>query len=416
MIGTVIRIGALRLWHNRLELALAFVVPILFFSIFAVIFGGQLGRGLRAIKVAVVDDDQSAFSGQVVNDLAETSGLRLVRSVADSPANGVMKSKEARRMVKQGQVAVAVIIPSGLADSLTSAGDTVATVELLTDSSEPVAVQLVAGRLRESIMTRQGEFLKEQGARRARAAKLMMGLNRNRRLPDNDDEIDAESSSSPPTSSGWNLSNLNVLGDTQSNPAVTMYAAGIAVLFLLFSTMGAAGTLLEEEEAGTLERLLTTHLSLLQLLAGKWLWTTMLGIAQTTVMFVWAWLVFGIDLPGRILGFAIMTAFTSGAAASLALCLATLCRSRQQLIGVSTILILSMSALGGSMVPRYVMSESLQRAGLFTFNAWALDGYTKVFWRELPISELGPQVAVLFGMTVALLVITGWRARRWRTM
>ena len=34
------------------------------------------------------------------------------------------------------------------------------------------------------------------------------------------------------------------------------------------------------------------------------------------------------------------------------------------------------------MFPRFAMSEGLQTAGLFTFNAWALDGYQKVFWRD----------------------------------
>ena len=56
-----------------------------------------------------------------------------------------------------------------------------------------------------------------------------------------------------------------------------------------------------------------------------------------------------------------------------------------------------MSALGGSMFPRFLMSETMQRIGLVTFNAWALDGYLKVFWRDAPIWELWPQVAVLAG-------------------
>ncbi|MFN0052333.1 MAG: hypothetical protein ACKV0T_09075 [Planctomycetales bacterium] len=77
--------------------------------------------------------------------------------------------------------------------------------------------------------------------------------------------------------------------------------------------------------------------------------------------------------------------------------------------------ILSMSALGGSMVPRYVMSEALQRAGLITFNAWALDGYNKVFWRNLPVTDLWPQVAVLLATTLVLLPIARWQARRWQT-
>ena len=67
--------------------------------------------------------------------------------------------------------------------------------------------------------------------------------------------------------------------------------------------------------------------------------------------------------------------------------------TRGQLSGISVVLVLTMSALGGSMVPRYVMSESLQQYGLCTFNAWALDGFDKVFWRELPVEALAPQLA-----------------------
>ena len=44
-----------------------------------------------------------------------------------------------------------------------------------------------------------------------------------------------------------------------------------------------------------------------------------------------------------------------------------------------------MSALGGSMFPRFLMSETMQKVGLLTFNAWALDGYLKVFWRKAAI-------------------------------
>ena len=90
-----------------------------------------------------------------------------------------------------------------------------------------------------------------------------------------------------------------------------------------------------------------------------------------------------------------MTVVTAAAAAALGLVLATLARSRGQLSGFSTILILTMSALGGSMFPRFLMSERMQKVGLLTFNAWALDGYLKVFWRNAPVWQLWPQVAVL---------------------
>ena len=51
-----------------------------------------------------------------------------------------------------------------------------------------------------------------------------------------------------------------------------------------------------------------------------------------------------------------------------------------------------------------------------TFNAWALDGYLKVFWRDAPLVDLWPQVLVLAGLTVVFLPGARFFARRWETL
>jgi ABC-2 type transport system permease protein len=65
------------------------------------------------------------------------------------------------------------------------------------------------------------------------------------------------------------------------------------------------------------------------------------------------------------------------------------------------------------MFPRIFMTEAMQKAGLVTFNAWALDGYVKVFWREAPLADLLPQVGMLAGFMVVFLVLARLFARRW---
>ena len=97
----------------------------------------------------------------------------------------------------------------------------------------------------------------------------------------------------------------------------------------------------------------------------------------------------------------------------IGLLLATLCKTRGQLNGLSVILILTMSALGGSMVPRYVMSDRMREMGLWTFNAWALDGYDKVFWRDLPVDALLPQLGVVMIAGIAFLLVARALAIRW---
>ena len=112
-------------------------------------------------------------------------------------------------------------------------------------------------------------------------------------------------------------------------------------------------------------------------------------------------------------GFVIMTLVAAAAASGFGLMLGTACRSQGQLQGLSTIVILVMSAVGGSMFPRFMMPEAMQKAGLATFNGWAIDGYQKVFWRDAPVYELWPQLLALGTMAVVFLLIARRLARRW---
>ena len=116
---------------------------------------------------------------------------------------------------------------------------------------------------------------------------------------------------------------------------VSFYAAGIGVMFLLFSVSGASGSLLDEVDTGTLDRVLSTRVGMSGLLAGKWLFIALLGMLQLTVMFLWGRLAFGLDLFHHLPGFVVMTVFTAAPRRGFGLLLATLARTRAQLSGMS---------------------------------------------------------------------------------
>ena len=212
---------------------------------------------------------------------------------------------------------------------------------------------------------------------------------------------------------GVSIDTVDVMRQGNRESLISFYAAGIGVMFLLFSITGASGSLLDEVDSGTLDRVLSTRVGMSGLLAGKWMFLTLMGAAQLTLMFLWGRIAFGLDLFHHVPGFVVMTAFTAAAAAGFGLVLATAARTRAQLSGMSTIIILIMSSMGGSMFPRFLMSETMQKIGLVTFNAWALDGYLKVFWRNAPLVALWPQLLVLAGLTLAFLAIARTFARRW---
>jgi ABC-2 type transport system permease protein len=158
---------------------------------------------------------------------------------------------------------------------------------------------------------------------------------------------------------------------------------------------------------------LSSRVTMTALLAGKLTFNTLLAFAQLLVMFLWGWAVFHLDFFTHIPGFIVMGLCTAFAVAGFGILLASMCHTRGQLGAVSTLLILVMSSMGGSMFPRYMMPEAMQKAGLFTINAWAIDGFTKVFWRDQPITALWPQIGVLLAVGVVLFAAARRIARRW---
>ena len=69
MIGPVVRISWLALARDRYALVLSFVVPIAFFSILALVFGGLGREGLPPVRVVVVDEDRTVMSALLVKAL-----------------------------------------------------------------------------------------------------------------------------------------------------------------------------------------------------------------------------------------------------------------------------------------------------------------------------------------------------------
>jgi ABC-2 type transport system permease protein len=419
MIATLLKAGWLNLRRDRVAQALTFALPIVFFSIFASVFGGQ-GEGTSRIRVAVVDEDRSELSARIVAGLEKESALRVRRA---TEAGAPLDRAAAEQLVKDGEVPVAIVIPSGIGASFGFAAPGTTKIQLLADVSDRIAPQMVLGLLQKVAMTAAPDLMMRGGMKqfeeRAGALTPQQRQAVDQWLPRLKDEAQQPAGGASDAGGGMMLSTevVDVMaGGARRGSLISFYAAGIGVMFLLFSCVGGAGgALLDEQDAGTLERLLTTRLRMPQLLAGKWLFLALMGFVQLTVMFLWGWLVFGLPLFSHLPGFAVMTAVTAGAAAALGMMLATLARSRAQLQGFSTILILTMSALGGSMFPRFLMSETMQKLGLLTFNGWALDGYLKVFWRDAPLWQLWPQVVVLVTLTLLFLAGARMLARRWET-
>jgi ABC-2 type transport system permease protein len=407
MIFSVMRAGWMNLRRDRTALMLSFVVPIVFFSIFAGMFGGR--RSTPKVSVVIADEDGSANSKRLIAALRLEPALKV--SVAESTA-------AATALVKRGSVPVAIIIPRGFGSSRIQFGQQSKgpAFRLLTDSADPIAPQVANGMLQKTILTAMPELMMDGGVEALDKWSGGLTPEQHATLDKNMAWLRAQPPAKKQPGGGGELINIqmtDVVGETKRNPVVALYAAGIGVMFLLFTASNAGGALLEEAESGTLDRILTTRLSLTQLMLGKLVYIWTLGSLQLLVMFTWGAVVFKLELLRHLGGFAIIAVATTLATSAFGLFLASLSRTRAQLGAISTLIVLTVSAIGGSMFPRFLMPEWVQKAGLVLFNSWALDGFTDVFWRDQPLSALAAPVAVLIGYAIVFFFIARQLTKRW---
>jgi ABC-2 type transport system permease protein len=416
MIASIVRAGWMNLRRDRAALMLSFIVPIVFFSIFATVFGNR-GDGTEKVKLAVADEDHTERSNALLVALRSETALRIVEAPKDQPKFNVASAEE---YVRTGGGPIALVIPKGFGESQISFyGEQKKgpAFRIFADSSDPIAPRVVSGLLQKVVMTAAPDMMMTSGIDAmdrfgggltpVQKATLNGNMAEFRKMRAANPKAKSSSDSLVP------IEVSDVLGKSKKNPLVAFYAAGIGVMFLLFTSSNAGGALLEESESGTLDRILTTRVTLTTLLLGKlvYLWT--LGLVQLVIMFIWGAIAFKLELVKHLGGFAIMAIATSLTTAAFGLLLASVARTRAQLGAISTLVVLTISAIGGSMFPRFLMPESFQKAGLVLFNSWAIDGFTNVFWREAPLTEIALPVAVLAGFAIVFFIVARQLTRRW---
>ena len=430
MIPAIVRTAMTSLRRDRAALALSFVLPIVFFTIFALVFGGRRSTTPR-VMVLLADEDRSPVSTRLVDALQQEGSLLI--KLRPAAVKGVEQPEytaaTAELAVKSGEAPIALIIPHGFGAAPLSFGASNAnrpSIQMLEDTSDPVASQMVSGLLQKVAVTSAPDLMAEEGTKyidqiagglsREQHARINESLDQLRQfMSSRRTAVGAGTRDDRDFTSGTLIAVTSrpVVGEKKDQPMISFYAAAISVMFLLFTASGAAGAMLDEVESGTLERVLSSRVTMSAFMGGKLIFNVLLAFTQLVVMFLWGWAVFKLDFWSHIPGFIVMGLSTAFAVAAFGILLASICRTRAQLGALSTLTILVMSSIGGSMFPRFLMPEGMQKAGLFTINAWAIDGFIKVFWRDEPVSHLWPQVAVLTGLCAVLFAIARRVARKW---
>jgi ABC-2 type transport system permease protein len=181
---------------------------------------------------------------------------------------------------------------------------------------------------------------------------------------------------------------------------------------MFFVVLPLSAIFITERQHGTLQRQLSLGLGHGTLLLGKLLPFMAINLLQAVLMLgVGVWLVpllggEALALPLRLWpALAGMTLALSFAAVSWALLVATVVRTSEQATAFGGVGNIILAALGGIMVPRFVMPAEMRSLTGLSPMAWGLDGFHAVMLRGAGWAGLLPYAArlVLFGLAALLL-------------
>ncbi len=373
--------------HDKRSVLLTFLLPVILITLFALAYGsiGSYDGRSEPVELLVADLDMTSSSKEIVNRIDSLEDIAVV--VSDS-----VKSRE---LVIKGEFVSALIIGQGFQDSLMY-GNSIP-VELIYDRSREMEIGILQQNLISTIMSFTGEIIVNSSIERYVQEQF----------PDIDKDTREAIMKTVKRKDDNSLAVkwTSIVGERNDTKLGLIQAVvGTAILMLLFSVAGVGTSILEEKENGTIKRLLYSPLKGSTILYSKMLFAFFISVLQLTAMFIFAWLVLKMDMSVSMSGLILMIISTSFAVSSLGIFLAAIAKTRHQAQNLSTIIILVMSAIGGSMIPMFIMPAILQKIALISVNYWGIQGFYDLFWRVLPLEEILPKILVLISIGLALTI------------
>ena len=190
------------------------------------------------------------------------------------------------------------------------------------------------------------------------------------------------------------------------------------IFSMFFVVIPIATTFIVEQQQGTLQRLKSYPIPGSLLLLGKLIPYMGINLIQTFLMFmVGIYLVpllggDALQLPEHPLLLLPISIAISVTAISFALLVATLVKTTEQATTIGGISNLLLGAIGGIMVPTFIMPEVMQTVARLSPMNWGLEGYLDILLRQGGLEDTLPEIGKLLLLAAVLFLMALYFYRR----
>ncbi|MCZ4371059.1 ABC transporter permease [Vibrio diazotrophicus] len=354
--------------RDKHALAALFIMPAVFILIMSIALKDVMNDDKSLMSYIVIDRDQTHASQTLVEELAETPSF----SQRDY-------SEETYRSPEDEGVQFIVDIPEGFESDLSDIKLTVAA------DTSPSLLSIFKSQMSLIVMKHQLDTMSS-------AIQKQFGSRGGRDVKSFDEEF----------------IEVNYAKFAQNEkPTSTQQSVPSWIVFGLFFVIIPMSTIfINEKKQNTLRRLLTMNVSILNLFAGKiipymlinqvqvWL---MIGVGMFVVPYFGA---APLTISGSVFGLILVSIALSISAIGLSILIATSVDSVEQATTIGGIINILLGAIGGVMVPKVVMPESMQTLSNISPMSWGLEGFLDIFLRSGGVRDIIPEAIALslFGL------------------
>ncbi len=412
-------------WHDKPAVSLTFVVPVFLIFLFGSIFSG-VSSGPTGIDIAFMNKSDSKIAKKLESVLDTTKTFHLVREFRDD--NGKMvpfDTNSIKDYIRKGNAVAALVIPKD-AFTDTSMG---LKLKFYYDPKNDMEMQMIEGVLTQRVMTQMPSLFMTGMQHKAETfLGKNNGENFNRKIAEvvgkyfnvdtakilhwssynfaDSTNIDSAAGKSSFFSDLLQLDKEQLVGKEVSNPNATRSVGGWAMMFLLFTLTATSTSLFDENKSGVVLRILSSPVSRVHILWGKYLYNFSLGCIQLFVMFFVGYLLFGIDIFSHFFNLLLVIIAGALACTAFGMLLAAVSKTSAQANGLGTLLILTMSGIGGAWFPTFILPPFIQILSKFSLVYWAMNGFMDVLWRGSNTLEILPNIGVLIGIAAVVNVFS----------
>ncbi len=361
-LASVVRKEVLQILRDRRTLVTIITLPII-----QLILYGYLSNDVTHIPTAVFDQSRTPESRRLLDAFVNTTyvNLRYYTNRFD----------QVRGLLDGGQAKIGILIPPDYARRL-QAGRT-ASVEVIVDASEPTSARTVlalaaqvGSRLSTDLIVRRSE--QRTGARPASAP------------------IDIR------TRAWYNptLQNVNFIV-----PGV------IAIILMFVTTFQAVTVIVRERERGTMEQLVVTPITGLELMLGKVIPLVALGYVQITVTLILASLWFHMPIKGSLLLLYVLSLAFFFSTLGIGALISTVSKTFQQAAQMAQLVLLPSILISGFIFPRESLPHALQLLGSLLPLTYFVIVLRGILIKGVGMEYLWRQILPLVGLGVFVFIV-----------